>query len=54
MTLQKQVVETYIDGFRRTDHKAILSCLTDDIVWVLHGYRTIEGREAGPGRLRLR
>ena len=46
MTAQQQVVEAYIDGFRRTDHDAILSCLTDDIVWVLHGYRTLEGKEA--------
>ena len=46
MTAQQRVVEAYIDGFRRTDHDAILSCLTDDIVWVLHGYRTLEGKEA--------
>jgi len=46
MSVQKQVVEAYIDGFRRTDHGAILSCLTDDVVWVLHGYRTLEGKEA--------
>lgn len=46
MTVQKQVVETYIEGFRRTDHQAILSCLADDVVWVLHGYRTVEGKDA--------
>ena len=51
MTLQKQVVETYIEGFRRTNHDAILSCLTDDIVWVLHGYRTLEGKEAFDGEI---
>jgi uncharacterized protein len=42
----KAVVEEYIDGFRRTDHAAILGCLTDDVVWVLHGYRTLHGRDA--------
>jgi ketosteroid isomerase-like protein len=42
----KVVVETYIDGFRRGDHATILSCLADDVVWVLHGYRTLSGKEA--------
>jgi uncharacterized protein len=46
MTVHKQVVEAYIEGFRRTDHRAILSCLTDDVVWIIHGYRTIEGKQA--------
>jgi uncharacterized protein len=39
-------VEAYIDGFRRTDHDAILACLADEVVWVLHGYRTLQGKEA--------
>jgi len=47
----KQVVEAYIDGFRRTDHEAILACLADDIVWVLHGYRTLRGKEAFDGEI---
>jgi ketosteroid isomerase-like protein len=42
----KHVVERYIDGFRRGDDEAILSCVTDDVVWVLHGYRTLRGRDA--------
>lgn len=46
MSIQKQVVERYIDGFRRTDHAQILSCLTDDVTWVLHGYKTVHGRDA--------
>jgi hypothetical protein len=46
LTSHKQVVEAYIEGFRRTDHEAIRACLADDIVWVLHGYRTLEGKEA--------
>jgi uncharacterized protein len=43
---RKAVVEKYIDGFRRTDHAQILSCLTDDVVWVLHGYKTLRGKQA--------
>jgi hypothetical protein len=42
----KAVVEAYVEGFRRTDHEAILACLADDVVWVLHGYRTLRGKEA--------
>jgi uncharacterized protein len=39
---QKSVVERYIEGFRRSDHAQILSCLADDIVWDLYGYKTIK------------
>jgi ketosteroid isomerase-like protein len=45
-TVRKAVVERYIEGFRRKDHDLILSCLADDVVWELHGYTTIEGKEA--------
>jgi ketosteroid isomerase-like protein len=47
----KATVEAYIDGFRHTDHAAILACLAEDVVWVLHGYRTIRGREAFDGEI---
>jgi uncharacterized protein len=43
---RKTVVETYIEGFRRMDHDMILSCLTDDVLWELHGYTTIKGKAA--------
>ena len=33
MSEQKQIVENYMEGFRHTDHKKILACLTDDVVW---------------------
>ena len=46
MSARKGVVEKYIEGFRRTDHARILSCLTDDVVWVLHGYKTLHGKAA--------
>jgi uncharacterized protein len=45
-TGRKAVVERYIEGFRRKDHDMILSCVTDDVVWELHGYTTIKGRDA--------
>ena len=42
----KDVVRDYIDGFRRSDHSQILSCLTDDVVWELPGYKTLVGKDA--------
>jgi ketosteroid isomerase-like protein len=46
MSPRKAVVEKYIEGFRRSDHGMVLSCLTDDVVWELHGYRTLQGKDA--------
>jgi len=43
---QKAVVEKYTDGFRRGDLAQILSCLTDDVVWALHGAKTLMGKDA--------
>jgi ketosteroid isomerase-like protein len=43
---RKAIVNKYIEGFRRTNHAQTLSCLTDDIVWVLHGYKTVRGKQA--------
>jgi ketosteroid isomerase-like protein len=51
MASRKAVVEAYIDGFRRTDHAAVLACLTDDVVWVIHGYRTLHGKAAFDGEI---
>jgi len=51
----KQTVERYLDGFRRTDHAQILSCLTEDITWTVLGAFHLEGKDAydaaieGPG-----
>ena len=44
MTNQQQIVDRYMDGFRRSDHEAILGCLTDDVVWRIHGLRTTHGK----------
>jgi ketosteroid isomerase-like protein len=43
---RKRIVERYINGFRRSDHAQILSCLTDDVVWALHGHKTLHGKDA--------
>jgi uncharacterized protein len=46
MSRRKEVVEKYMEGFRRSDHEQILSCLTDDVVWELFGYTTLTGKDA--------
>lgn len=44
MTNNKQTVETYMEGFRRTDHAMILECLTDDVEWEIPGAFHIHGK----------
>ena len=46
MTEQKTLVERYTEGFRRGDLPQILSCLADDVVWELHGSKTLVGKQA--------
>ena len=35
-----EVLDRYMEGFRRSDHELVLGCLTDDVVWHVHGVRT--------------
>jgi len=44
MTTHQQVIDRYMEGFRRSDHEAILGCLADDVVWRIHGVRTTHGK----------
>ena len=46
MTPNKQMVQNYMDAFTRTDHPAILSCLTDDVEWLIPGAFNIKGKDA--------
>ena len=46
VTKQKAVVEKYPDGFRRGDLARTMSCLSDDVVWALHGAKTLVGKDA--------
>ena len=43
---QKEIVETYMEGFRHTDHEKILNCLTDDVVWECPGLFSHTGKAA--------
>ncbi len=35
-----------MDAFAKTDHAAILSCLTDDVEWVIPGAFHVRGKDA--------
>ena len=46
MTENKRTVERYMDGFRKSDHEQILSCLTEDIEWEMPGAFHLVGKDA--------
>jgi ketosteroid isomerase-like protein len=46
MTPNKQTIERYMEGFRRGDHAMVLSCLTDDVEWVIPGMFHVTGKPA--------
>ena len=48
---RKALVDRYFDGFRRSDHATILSCLTDDVAWDLPGFRHLTGKQAFDGEI---
>ncbi|AXK87896.1 nuclear transport factor 2 family protein [Nocardia farcinica] len=39
-----RTVDRYMKGFRQSDHEMILDCLTEDVVWRIHGVRTTRGK----------
>ena len=46
MTENKKTVDRYMDGFRKSDHALILSCLTDDVEWEMPGALHLTGKVA--------
>ncbi len=46
MTQNKLTVRKYMDGFIASDHKIILDCLTNDIVWYMPGFFNLSGKES--------
>ena len=46
MTENKKTVERYMDGFKKSDHEQILSCLTDDVEWAMPGTFHLVGKDA--------
>lgn len=51
MTQNKQTVEKYLDGFRTSDHGQILSCLSEDVEWVIPGAFHLVGKQAFDGEI---
>jgi len=49
MSRNKQTVQKYMNGFNRSDHAQILSCLTDDIEWLMPGAFHLSGKDAFVG-----
>ena len=46
MSANKETIDRYMEGFRRSDHAEILSCLTDDVEWIMPGVYHHVGKEA--------
>ena len=46
MSDNKLTIERYMEGFRRGDHAMILSCLTEDVEWVIPGMFHAQGKAA--------
>lgn len=46
MSQNTETVERYMEGFRRSDHAMVLSCLTDDVEWVIPGMFRVLGKAA--------
>ena len=46
MTENKKTVGRYMDGFIKSDHAQILSCLTEDVEWEMPGAFHLVGKDA--------
>ena len=46
MTGNKKTVDKFMDGFNKSDHEQILSCLTEDVEWDMPGGFHLVGKVA--------
>lgn len=46
MSPNKKTVQKYMDAFTKLNHAEILSCLTEDVEWVIPGMFHIKGKSA--------
>jgi ketosteroid isomerase-like protein len=46
MTPNQRTIDAYMDAFGRSDHAAVLACLTDDVEWVIPGMTHLHGKAA--------
>ena len=45
VTSNMRTVESYLDGFRRTDRAQILACLSEDVEWEIPGFFRVRGKD---------
>jgi ketosteroid isomerase-like protein len=45
MTPNQKTIDVYMEGFRHTNHPQVLSCLTDDVEWIVPGIFHVRGRD---------
>lgn len=48
---QRQLADEYFAVFRTGDNPKILVTLADDVVWVIHGHRTMRGKAEFDGEI---
>lgn len=46
MSRNKDVVQRYMDAYSRWDHAEVLTCLTEDVEWVVPGAFHLVGKQA--------
>jgi len=46
MSQNKQTVQKYMDAFAKSNHAEVLSCLTDDVEWLIPGVFHLTGKDA--------
>lgn len=46
MSENKRAIERFMEGFRRSDHEMVLSCLTEDVEWIIPGMFHVNGKPA--------
>jgi uncharacterized protein len=51
MRSRTETVGAYFEGFRRSDHEAILKLLSDGVRWDIYGHRRLRGKEAFDGEI---
>jgi len=51
VSIHTDIVDAYMEGFRRSDKSGILALLTDDIAWDLPGFRHLTGKPDFEGEI---
>jgi uncharacterized protein len=51
MSRNETTVRDYMRAFAKSDHAAVLACLTDDVEWVLPGVFHLRGKRAFDGEI---